>query len=70
MRASVEQNLGQEASLDAALLQTDLLDDSLETIVTRVYGWDTGESFPLLGAQAYGCRRGDAQWAPVGDFCP
>lgn len=70
VRASVEQNLGQEASLDAALLQTDLLDDSLETIITRVYGWDTGESFPLLGAQAYGCRRGDAQWAPVGDFCP
>lgn len=64
--ASVERNLGQDASLDAVLVQGNLADDSLESVWTRVYG--VGD-LPLFSAQAYGCRRGDVEFAPVGEFC-
>lgn len=69
--AAVERNLGQDLSLDVVLVQADLADDSLASVWTRVYGFATGgEDFPLLSAQAYECRRGEAEFAPVGDFCP
>lgn len=63
----LERNLGQEESVDGAILIGEVMDDSIAGIWYRVAalgGWQAGE--PVFGAAGYECRRGD----PVDGLCP
>ncbi|MBI6628754.1 hypothetical protein [Pontibaca salina] len=67
----IEQNLGQDTNLDAAIREGAMMDDSVGAIWQRLSAFSAGAgSAPSLSAaRAFECRRGPDFAAP-GTYCP
>lgn len=67
----MELNLGQDATLDAALREAALMDDSVSAVWRRISATPSapGTIPQLRAAQAFECQRGPA-FAEPGKYCP
>ncbi|MGM0561815.1 MAG: hypothetical protein ACQETX_12195 [Pseudomonadota bacterium] len=72
VEAIVETGLGQDASLDATVVERNLMDDSLRAAWNRLATVSAGSDMDpvIFTAKAFQCARGEAEFAPPGSFCP
>jgi len=70
--AVIETGLGQDLSLEAGLVERDLMDDSVAAIWKRLAAFpqDLNGGPMMFRAEAFECARGDAGFAAPGGYCP
>ncbi len=67
----IEAGLAQEQTIEVALRQGHLLDDSVAAVWQRLVALPSmGEAPEFYAAQAYECRRGEGGFAAPGEYCP